>query len=90
MRLDIGDVHAVVAVVTGGLCALFSFGCCFNVYQRNEELIIAQMGLIAIATWCGGFAVVLRGTALTRMLALIGLAGALFACCTGMIGIALD
>lgn len=84
LRVDVSDVHALVALLCGGASVLFTLGCLFGVVDDNSKVApIAIAGGIAVALWCGLFAVVLRGTAVTRGAAAVGLAGGCVAVCIG-------
>ncbi len=80
LRVDVSDLHALIALVCGGTSVLFTLFCLVGVISdRSKVMPIAIGGAIAIAMWCGLFALVLRGTMFTRVAAALGLVGACLA-----------
>ncbi len=77
LRVDVSDLHALIALVCGGVSVLFTLGCLVGAINDNGKVMpIAIGGAIAVAMWCGLFALVLRGTLFTRVAAALGLVGA--------------
>lgn len=73
-RVDVGDIHAAIALVCGGAVVVFTSGCLVGALDDNSRILPAVIGGgIAVAFWCGLFALVLRGTVVTRVAAALGL-----------------
>jgi hypothetical protein len=77
LRLDVSDLHAVLALVCGGASVMFTAGCLVGaINDRGKVMPMAIAAMIAVAMWCALFALVLRGTVFTRVAAALGLVGA--------------
>ena len=55
----------------------------------DQYLVLSFMGLLFGAFWCGLFAIILRGTVVSRGMASVGLLGMVFAMCTSMCAVSL-
>jgi hypothetical protein len=77
LRVDVSDIHALIALVCGAFSLLFTLGCLVGfINDKDIVMAIAMSGTIAVSLWCGLFALVLRGTLVTRVAAVLGLVGA--------------
>jgi hypothetical protein len=80
LRVDVSDLHALIALVCGGTSVLFTLGCLVGaINDRSKVVPIVIGGAIAVGMWCGLFALVLRGTVVTRVAAALGLLSACLA-----------
>ena len=89
LRVDVGDVHAVLALVCGAIALLGCISCLVSEW-RDDLLITSLIGFLLAAFWTSLFALVLRGTIVTRLMAGAGLIAAILAVCTGMIAVTVN
>lgn len=82
LRVDVGDVHAIGALLSGAFVALSALSCLVAEW-RDEKLYFVVAAALVGCTWSGLFALVLRGTLFTRLVAALGIGLAIFSLVIG-------
>ena len=74
LRVDVSDLHGLIALGGGGLAVLCSLICLVGAVDRRGRFVpFLFFAAVCVTLWSGLFALVLRGTAVTRVAGALGL-----------------
>jgi len=71
--LGVSDVHAAVGLLSGGGALVMSTLCCLNP-DDDTQFITVLFAMVSTALWTSLFALVLRGSTVTRLVGATALA----------------